>query len=431
MFGRDVLNKYGPLRLKTPLAHAGPAPDARLMSAYRIPMEDQEPQHPWHMTGGLQCWEDSLWCASTEGSTLFCAVRTHPCARCGTLLPQDLHSLLGVLLVLLLLGLFLGFNRLLFHVNRCAQTATWLFRIALTSTLSQAKKLRRTCASLKPSYWTCFVLLAGLEACSANEFATATTMSSWTASNVVGHDQHARMSRANHLKADGTCPEPMQPHKPFLYLLLLPGVNVWPNGTFDLANWPPTSDRRDVIVATFRLRSDHPDVLWLPNTSWTRARNAMLREGVQRAAAAMRDGGYLYYTLADGDAGVDPPQQSVWGTTDPWEVWERSLLWWSPAAAMPANTVHDTMRSTGIRTYARALSTSPMDWGLNGDAIINAYHRTAIFTVLPYDERLDSRTRAAHTLPQACSMPTLPHRVPTHLQRVGGTRSGASARCRP
>ena len=224
-----------------------------------------------------------------------------------------------------------------------------------------------------------------------------------------------------------TCPEPMQPHKPFVYLLLLPGVNVWPNGTFDLENWPPTSERRDVIVATFRLHSDHPDVLWLPNTSWTRARNAMLREGVRRAAA-MRDGGYLYYTLADGDARLDPPQQSVWGTTDSWEVWERSLLWWSPAAAMPANTVHDTMR-TGIRTYARALPTSPMDWGLNGDAIINAYHRTAIFTVLPYDERLDSRTRAAHLAPSLQHAHS--HTVPTHLQRVGGTRSGASARCRP
>lgn len=134
---------------------------------------------------------------------------------------------------------------------------------------------------------------------------------------------------------------------------------------------------------TFSTPSPHAHHLFMPGTTWTQGRNALLA----RAQAA---GGHDYYVFLDDDAllmvrlndtAVTASAGPTTQASSPWDVFEAGLDEWRPAVGYihaPWQTVDETQAVT--------VGTA------NVDAIVNAFHASTVGVLLPYDATFDDES---------------------------------------
>ena len=181
--------------------------------------------------------------------------------------------------------------------------------------------------------------------------------------------QHANAKHA----AAPPKPPPLPPCKKFVYLIQAP--DHWED------NRLKTNDDRDVLWLSYTtLPPNRSDVTFLPGSSWTEGRNALLEFAMQHVVNKS-GAGYEYYTFLDRDF------LGMIAGDDPWAAWEADLLSETPAIAYAVESVpwqgamsHLLPGETCIRSL------------FNVDAICQAFHRTTLGLALPYDESLDERS---------------------------------------
>lgn len=140
----------------------------------------------------------------------------------------------------------------------------------------------------------------------------------------------------------------------------------------------PTANR-DVLYACFKKNCDHPgvpseDIVSAVDTSWCTGRNALVEFALDRCKDSIKNGGlgYEYYILLDDDI---PDQISG---ADPWTMFERFLDSKHPAVGY----------FLGGRKWQHD-SRKTLRQPFNVDANVNAFHRTTLGALLPYDCSLD------------------------------------------
>jgi hypothetical protein len=130
----------------------------------------------------------------------------------------------------------------------------------------------------------------------------------------------------------------------------------------------------DIRFLSWRAPSTDPRSVFYPHSSWTQGRNRLLLEGAGT--------GYLYYVFLDDDVVLD----SVDGREErnPWRVLEELLLEYEPAVGFPRYEWHlvgghdDTTKAVqSLRFF---------------DAVLNAFHREAVWHLLPYYDLLDDES---------------------------------------
>ena len=136
----------------------------------------------------------------------------------------------------------------------------------------------------------------------------------------------------------------------------------------------PTSDR-DVLYACFHKNCSHlgvplEDVTLALNTSWCTGRNALLDFALKKCRDNVMSGGkgYEYFIFLDDDM-----TDQISGA-DPWTMFESFL--------------HSTQPGVGYFLHGMWWQGDPSKTELqnfNVDANVNAFHRTTLGALLPYD----------------------------------------------
>jgi hypothetical protein len=156
------------------------------------------------------------------------------------------------------------------------------------------------------------------------------------------------------------------PSKKFVYLIQ--GPSHWEDPRLK------TNEDRDVLWLSYTtFPSNRSDVVYLPGSTWTEGRNALLDFALHRAN--MTSGaGYEYYTFLDQDF------LSMIVGDDPWASWEEGLLSELPAIGYAVRSMPWQLSMSHVlpgETCVRSV--------FNVDAICQAFHRTTLGLALPYD----------------------------------------------
>ena len=131
----------------------------------------------------------------------------------------------------------------------------------------------------------------------------------------------------------------------------------------------------DVRFLSYRARSADPRSIYYPSSSWTQGRNRLLRE--------VLGGEWLYYVFGDADVRLEfsgRGTQSRSRRQNSWRAFEEFLLAHEPAVGTPAYSWHlsgqwdPTQETQTLRFF---------------DPVLNAFHREALLTLLPYYDLLD------------------------------------------
>ncbi|MFA6165707.1 MAG: hypothetical protein WC700_03765 [Gemmatimonadaceae bacterium] len=127
----------------------------------------------------------------------------------------------------------------------------------------------------------------------------------------------------------------------------------------------------EVRFLSYRARSADRRALYYPSSSWTQGRNRLLREVV--------DGDWLYYVFGDADVHLEIIGRNA-ERQNPWRAFEEFLLAHEPAVGTPAYAWHlsgqwDLTQETRTLRFF--------------DPVLNAFHREALRTLLPYYDLLD------------------------------------------
>lgn len=125
-------------------------------------------------------------------------------------------------------------------------------------------------------------------------------------------------------------------------------------------------DDSDILYLTWK--SEAEGSIFLPNSTWTEGRNALLR------AAKALPNKYLYYIFMDDDISIT--DQDGGAIPHPYRQFEEFLLKCQPAVGYCSYDWQH--RSPGM-----------YNCGYNFDACFNAFHIEAIDNLLPYYGRLD------------------------------------------
>ena len=134
----------------------------------------------------------------------------------------------------------------------------------------------------------------------------------------------------------------------------------------------------DVFFLSYLSKSSDPRSVYYPSSSWTQGRNRLLREVI--------DTEYQYYIFGDADVLLEltrsgarsaPPRQS------PWRAFEDFLLSYEPALGCPTYSWH----FLGMHDETNEVQTIRFF-----DPLLNAFHREALLTLLPYYDLLDEES---------------------------------------
>lgn len=163
-------------------------------------------------------------------------------------------------------------------------------------------------------------------------------------------------------------PIPRSPVKRFLYLFQ---VEQDLPQNLEGAEGPDS----DVRFLSYRARSHDRRSLHYPWSSWTQGRNRLLRE--------FCDGGWLYYVFGDADVHLEVTGHESRKTPrelGPWRAFEEFLLDREPAVGTPAYAWHLSGRWNPEQEVQTLRFFDP---------VLNAFHREALLTLLPYYDLLD------------------------------------------
>ena len=131
----------------------------------------------------------------------------------------------------------------------------------------------------------------------------------------------------------------------------------------------------DIRFLTYRTESADPRSIHYPSSSWTQGRNRLVREVV--------GGDWLYYVFGDADVRLEFTGRGTKSNSHqqtPWRAFEEFLLAHEPAVGTPAYRWHlsghwdPTHETQTVRFF---------------DPVLNAFHREALLTLLPYYDLLD------------------------------------------
>jgi hypothetical protein len=164
-------------------------------------------------------------------------------------------------------------------------------------------------------------------------------------------------------------------HPRFVYLIQAAVGNPYP----DLAS----DEDREVIVLNWKEPSKDRNTLFYPNSSWNEGRNRLFFEAKTREQ--QRESDFLYYIFMDEDCifEVDQPLARRLGLSipdDPFKAFEAFLLKWEPAVGYPRYDWQYTQKDQEVNL------------GYNFDALVNAFHRDAAKTLLPYYTGFDAES---------------------------------------
>lgn len=131
----------------------------------------------------------------------------------------------------------------------------------------------------------------------------------------------------------------------------------------------------DVRFLSYRAKSADPRSIFYPWSSWTQGRNRLLRQVV--------GGDWLYYVFGDADVRLEFTARGAENRARrqiPWRAFEEFLLEHEPAVGTPAYSWHLSSR-WDLTQEAQTLRFF--------DPVLNAFHREALLTLLPYYDLLD------------------------------------------
>jgi len=171
----------------------------------------------------------------------------------------------------------------------------------------------------------------------------------------------------------------------------------------------------DIVFLSWRAKSSDPRSIYYPSSSWTQGRNRLLKEVLGRD--------YLYFVFADDDIRVELTQlgaSAVGAEANPWRVFEEFLVAREPAIGCTAYNWHLTGGALDETQDCQTLRFF--------DALLNAFHREALLTLLPYYDLLDEGSEC-YSQNLVCSLASdiYPGRVmQTNRVRVFNTRSRRS-----
>lgn len=160
----------------------------------------------------------------------------------------------------------------------------------------------------------------------------------------------------------------------FIYLIQAAKGNPYP----DLA-----SDNRDVIVLNWKEPALTPNTLYHPGCTWNEGRNRLLAEAKHRERQT--GASYLYFIFMDEDCEFEVDRAlterlDLSVPEDPFDAFEAFLLNWEPAVGYPR---YDWQHTEPDRE---------VNLGYNFDALVNAFHRDTIGTLLPYYTGFDAES---------------------------------------
>ncbi len=130
----------------------------------------------------------------------------------------------------------------------------------------------------------------------------------------------------------------------------------------------------DVRFLSWQKQSSDPRSLFYPDSSWTQGRNRLLREAPGT--------GYCYYVFLDDDILLE----AVGGDSgqNPWRLFEEFLLDYEPAIGM--------VRYSWQLTGGWDDPAKPVQSLRFFDALLNAFHREALLSLLPYYDGMDEES---------------------------------------
>ena len=188
----------------------------------------------------------------------------------------------------------------------------------------------------------------------------------------------------------------------FIYLIQAAAGNPYP---------ALAASHRDILILNWKEPGEGPDRLYFPGTSWNEGRNLLL------SAARRRESEtgilYRYYIFMDEDCDLelDRVLAKHLGLTvpeDPFEAFEAFLLTWEPAVGYPRYDWQYTEDSREVNL------------GYNFDALMNAFHRDTLGTLLPYYTGFDAESWLYSQLliVHLCAMLYNEHRIQYNPVRV-------------
>lgn len=188
----------------------------------------------------------------------------------------------------------------------------------------------------------------------------------------------------------------------FIYLVQAAAGNPYPG----LA-----AGHRDVLILNWGQATADPDTLYCPATSWNEGRNLLLSAARRRESE--KGVSYRYYIFMDEDCELELDRTLARRLghgvpDDPFEAFEAFLLKWEPAVGYPRYDWHHTEAGREVNL------------GYNFDALMNAFHRDTVGTLLPYYTGFDAESWLYSQLLVAhlCAMLYNDHRIQYNPVRV-------------